>query len=67
MVCEACYSLNHVKLPNKLTILKEDSFAECTSLFKISIPTTVKTIERYAFHRAGGNNVIKIERINNPD
>lgn len=48
-VCEHCSSLTSVTMPAAPTVIGRCAFAYCTSLEHVNLPTTLKTIESYAF------------------
>ena len=45
-----CENLIDIKLPNNLEIISEGMFESCGSLNTITIPASVKTIEKFAFY-----------------
>ncbi len=53
-LCEGCYNLTKVSLPNGLKKIGFRAFKDCTSLKSIIIPTTVDTIESTAFYGCTG-------------
>ena len=56
-----CIRLSEVQLPEGLTAIGNDAFANCTILSSISLPSTVSTLGEAAF-----NNCISLSDINFP-
>lgn len=50
------YTIQHIKLPNKLEIIGENAFFGCEGLNNITIPNSVKTIVNSAFGGRWFNN-----------
>ena len=45
-----CYSLTSVTIPDSITSIGEDAFADCSSLTSVTIPDSVTSIGEYAFY-----------------
>ena len=44
-----CHLLTEIVIPDDVTVIEKDAFAECRSLEKISLPSGLKRIEDGAF------------------
>lgn len=48
-VFESCSKLEHVVLPETMTVLPEKTFADCSSLSQVELPPNLEVIQRGAF------------------